>query len=283
MNTNCPDALEQQDVIDAALTEDIGAGDLSSLYFIPEDSVSTAHLVAKQNCHLAGLEVACEVFRRVDAALNLTTEHKDGDILQPRETVLTISGATRSILTAERTALNFIQQLSGVATHTALFVDAIAGTKARILDTRKTIPGLRLLQKAAVLAGGGCNHRMGLFDRVMIKDNHLAACASIEELANQILQFRYEHPTIKVEIEADTVEQAFAFYRIPGVDIVLLDNMSLEELQICVQGKPKAIEVEASGGITLETVRAVAETGVDWISVGALTHSSIAIDFGLDF
>lgn len=274
---------ELPDPVEIALAEDISGGDLSSFFFIAEGSISSASIVAREACTVAGLDVAGRVFRLVDDSLGLRFAAKDGAKAEKGETVLFVEGSTRSILMAERTALNFLQRLSAVATLTAKFVGAVEGTGARILDTRKTTPGLRALEKQAVLAGGGSNHRMGLYDRVMLKDNHLASLGSIETLADAVKEFRFAHPEICVEIEADTVEQAFAFFAVPGVDVILLDNMNLEEMRLCVENKPAGLLLEASGGITLETVRAVAETGVDFISVGAITHSAGSVDYGLDF
>ncbi|MEI9897060.1 MAG: carboxylating nicotinate-nucleotide diphosphorylase [Chthoniobacter sp.] len=188
----------------------------------------------------------------------------------------------RSLLTAERVALNFLQQLSGVATLTRRYVDAVAGTKARILDTRKTTPGLRALEKAAVVAGGGHNHRFGLFDMVLVKDNHLAAKTELRHLQEAIRQCRAENPGLRVEVEADTLDQVRRFLTLMGVDVILLDNMRPAELAEAVQIAGGRVQLEASGGVSLETVAAIAATGVDFISVGALTHSPRAIDFSLE-
>ena len=199
--------------------------------------------------------------------------------LEPGETVISLRGATRSILTGERVALNFIQRLSGVSTLTARFVDAVRGTGVEILDTRKTTPGLRALEKAAVKAGGGRNHRMGLYDAVLVKDNHLLARPEIQ---TAVLALREKHPGLLVELEADSIDQVRAFVGIAGVDVILLDNMSPDELRVCVSFRKQGIKFEASGGVSLQTVRAIAETGVDFISVGELTHSARAIDFSLE-
>jgi nicotinate-nucleotide pyrophosphorylase (carboxylating) len=196
-----------------------------------------------------------------------------------------ISGAARSILTAERTALNFMQRLSGIATQTHEYVKAVDGTQARILDTRKTTPGWRALEKAAVVSGGGTNHRMGLYDRVMVKDNHLVSEGGMEELHQSIQRLLADHPDVEVELEADRLEQVRAFLTMEEVDYILLDNMSLDELRQAVEmrGMRTRPMLEASGGVTLQTVRAIAKTGVDFISVGALTHSVQAMDLALDF
>ena len=199
--------------------------------------------------------------------------------MKPADTVIEISGPTRSILTGERVALNFIQRLSGVATLTARFVEAVKGTNVTILDTRKTTPGLRSLEKAAVVAGGGRNHRMGLFDAVMVKDNHLLARPRLSDAIGEIRQV---HPDILIEVEADSVEQVREFVMLSGVDVILLDNMAPQSLRECVRLRRPGLKFEASGGVSLQTVRAIAETGVDYISVGQLTHSALAIDFSLE-
>lgn len=268
------------DLIDLALTEDIGSGDLTVKFFTDPARVSAATIVAKGGACLAGLDVAIEVFRRVDPGLRCLRLAADGTWMHPGDAALEVQGCTGSILTAERTALNFLQRLSGVATLTRRYVEAVAGTGARILDTRKTTPGFRLLEKQAVAAGGGTNHRTGLFDMVMVKDNHLAADPSA--LQEKIDHFKAQHPALRVELEADTLEQALAFFRLRGVDVVLLDNMDPAEMRRAVAARPPGIQLEASGGITLETIRTVAETGVDFISVGALTHSAPAVDFSLE-
>lgn len=196
-----------------------------------------------------------------------------------------ISGSARSILTAERTALNFMQRLGGIASQTYEYVKAVEGTQAKILDTRKTTPGWRMLEKAAVLAGGGVNHRMGLYDRAMVKDNHLVAQGDIEELQASIDRLLADRPDVEIELEADRLEQVEKFLSMKSVDYILLDNMSASELRQAVEmrGLRTSPMLEASGGVTLETVRLIAQTGVDFISVGALTHSVKAMDLALDF
>ena len=274
------------DPIAVALVEDIGKGDLSSTYFVPSDIQGAARIIAKQRAIAAGVETAAEVFHRVDSSLVIHILTPSGQPLVPGLSVLQVAGTVRSILTAERVALNFLQRLSGVATLTRRFVDAVAGTSAVILDTRKTTPGLRILEKAAVRAGGGQNHRFGLYDMVMVKDNHLAAdpSAYVESLREQIALFRRDHPDIKVEVEADTLEQVRAFLAIPGIDIILLDNMTLPEMRDAVRmrGESPIPKLEASGGVTLAAVRDIALTGVDFISSGALTHSAGSVDFSLE-
>lgn len=277
-----------QTLIKQALEEDLGQlGDLTSRYFIPEDAVTSVRMVARQTCTLSGVEIAADVFRKVDSSLDIIEGVASGHAISADEInrcpILAISGPARSILTAERTALNFAQRLSGVATLTAAFVDAIAGTNCTILDTRKTTPGWRHLEKDAVRHGGGQNHRMGLYDRVMIKDNHLAAQGGLEGIQAAIDELHRDHPHIEVELEADTLAQVQSFLSLRGVQHLLLDNMSTDDLRTAValaSGTP--VRLEASGGIDLTTVRDIALTGVDFISVGALTHSSPSIDLALD-
>ena len=268
-------------LIDAALAEDIGTGDLTSQYFVGPQR-GRARIFAKQKAVLAGVEVAAEVFRRVDPKLKVSVVRASGRRVAKGNTVLEVAGPVRSILTGERVALNFIQRLSGVATLTRRFVDAVGRRKTRILDTRKTTPGWRLLEKAAVAAGGGTNHRMGLYDMVMVKDNHLLATARLPELQAAIRTFRTAHPGVRVELEADTLAQVRSFLTLEGVDVILLDNMKPAQLAAAVQLGAGRVQFEASGGVTLETVPAIAATGVDFISVGALTHSAVAVDFSLE-
>ena len=276
-----PSPRPAHDPIAIALVEDIGHGDLTSRYFVGDES-RRARIFVKENAVAAGVEVAAEVFRRVDLQLAITAVRASGSALAPGETVLEISGPARSILTAERVALNFLQRLSGVATLTRRFVEACAGTGARILDTRKTTPGLRAFEKTAVLAGGGVNHRFGLFDMVMVKDNHLAADAAPDHLQTAIRRCRAENPGLRIELEADTLEQVRRFLTFDGVDVILLDNMPVAEMAQAVALGAGRVQFEASGGVSLETVPALAASGVDFISVGALTHSARAIDFSLE-
>lgn len=272
-----------KDIIDLALAEDIGPGDVTARWFTKAGTAATAKIITRQSCCLAGTATAAEVFRRVHPGLHIEIHHPDGTLLEKHACALTVLGPAAPILTAERTALNFIQRLSGVATLARKFVDAIAGTGAKILDTRKTTPGLRLLEKAAAAAGGATNHRLGLHDMAMVKDNHLATGLDPATLQEMINRFRTANPGLRVELEADTPAQASLFFSLRGVDAILLDNMSPSELRECVRLRPPGLTLEASGGVTLETVRAIAETGIDFISVGAITHSAPAIDFALDF
>lgn len=272
------------ELIDLALIEDIRGGDVTSLYFVPEKQESSAYIHAKAEGVLAGTAVAGEVFRRVDASLDVRVLKRDGDAVRHGDKVMEVAGSSRSILTAERTALNFLQRLSGVATNTSRYVALVKGTKARVLDTRKTTPGWRALEKAAVLAGGGTNHRMGLYDRAMVKDNHLAAQGGLEQLQAAVDLLKAERPGVEVELEAETLEQVEKFLTLGGVDYILLDNMDNATMAQAVkmrgEGGPA---LEASGGVNLGTISAIAATGVDFISVGALTHSAVALDLSLEF
>ncbi len=272
------------ELIDLALHEDIRDGDVTSLYFVPEGQQSSAYIHAKADGILAGMDVAVEVFSRVDAKIDLKVLKNDGDSLSYGDKVLEINGSSRSILTAERTALNFLQRLSGIATNTSRYVALVEGTRARVLDTRKTTPGWRELEKAAVLAGGGTNHRMGLYDRAMVKDNHLAAQDGLEELQSAINQLKHDRPGVEVELETETLEQVEKFLTLDGVDYILLDNMDNETMAEAVKMRGESgPALEASGGVNLETIAEISKTGVDFISVGALTHSAVALDLSLEF
>lgn len=270
-------------LIDLALAEDIGSGDITAAFFTKPGAAAHAEIIARQEGCLAGIDMAAEVFRRVDSSLLVEKIHADGDLFANGDSVLRVSGPAASILTAERTALNFLQRLSGVATLARRFVEAVAGTGTEILDTRKTTPGFRTLEKQAAAAGGARNHRMGLHDMFLVKDNHLATGLDPATLQDMIDRARAAHPAAKLEIEADTLEQAKSFFALRGVDFVLLDNMSLADLREAARLCPPHIRLEASGGVNLSTVRAIAGTGVHFISVGAITHSAPAVDFGLDF
>jgi nicotinate-nucleotide pyrophosphorylase (carboxylating) len=231
------------------------------------------------------VELAARVFSKVDPETDVEVLIQDGSRVTDGALLIRISGKARSILTAERTALNFLQRLSGTATLTATYVEAVKGTRARILDTRKTTPGYRILEKRAVLDGGGVNHRIGLYDRAMVKDNHLVTEGQLEALQAAITRLKSEKPGVEVELEADHLDQVRGFLQLEGVDHILLDNMSLDDLRHAVElrGEARKPHLEASGGVNLNTVRGIAETGVDFISVGALTHSAPALDIGLDF
>lgn len=272
----------QPDLIALALAEDIGDGDITTKYFTSPRRRAMARIVAREPCVLAGVEMASESFRRVDSSLQVIELQSDGAELLPSGIALEISGSAASLLTAERIALNFLQHLSGIATQTRLYVEAVKGTRAKILDTRKTHPAWRRLEKAAVLAGGGTNHRMGLYDMVMVKDNHLAAGAGLAELRSAIARLKADRPDIRVELEADTLDQVKNFLTLEHVDVILLDNMNLDELREAVDLGQGKVAFEASGGVTIETVRFIAETGVDFISVGALTHSVRSVDLSME-
>ncbi|MGD0815117.1 MAG: carboxylating nicotinate-nucleotide diphosphorylase [Verrucomicrobiota bacterium] len=271
-------------MIQAALAEDVGSGDVTTLATVPADALASAVMVAREPLVVCGLPLAEAVFKEVSARLVLTPTTKDGEHAGKGQELLAVQGPARAILAAERVSLNFVQRLSGVATLTARFVAAVAGTGAQILDTRKTTPGWRLLEKYAVQCGGGVNHRFGLFDRILIKDNHLAALRGEAPNAIEaaVRRARAQFPKLTVEVEADTVEQAGQACQ-AGADVVLLDNMSNENLRAAVRLIAGRAKTEASGGVNLAGVRAIAETGVDFISVGALTHSAPAVDIALDF
>jgi nicotinate-nucleotide pyrophosphorylase (carboxylating) len=264
-----------------ALGEDRGPADITTMACVDPDVQGEARIFAKESCVLAGLPIAEQVFREQDPGLKLEAVAADGAMIKPGETVLKISGSAASILTGERCALNFIQQLSGVATQTRLFVEAIAGTRCQILDTRKTVPGLRALQKYAVLCGGGTNHRFGLYDMFLIKDNHLALLGAGSKLADAVRAARALKSDARVEVEVDRVDQIPEVLA-QNVDQILLDNMTLEEMREAVALIAGRAKTEASGNMTLDRVADVARTGVDFISVGALTHSVRAIDFSLE-
>lgn len=279
-----PSTDEIQRVVTLALAEDVGDGDITTLATIPDGSMGRALMVARELMVAAGLPVAESVFREVSSGIRIVRLVDDGARVAAGTTLMEVSGPVSAILAAERVALNFVQRLSGIATLTREFVDAVKGTGARILDTRKTTPGLRLLEKYAVACGGGMNHRIGLFDQVLIKDNHLAVLRQEKPnaIAASVALVRQRFPGRKVEVEADTLEQVDQAVA-AGADIVLLDNMSLEQLRLAVARARGRSKTEASGGVNLAIVRSIAETGVDYISVGAVTHSARAVDIALDF
>jgi nicotinate-nucleotide pyrophosphorylase (carboxylating) len=270
------------DLIAAALKEDIGKGDITTEFFVPEALHASGRIVAHEPAVVAGTGTAAEIFRKIDPETDIQIVSPDGEAVVAGDIVIEVRGLARSILKAERVALNFLQRLCGVATLTRQFVDAVGNHPARILDTRKTTPGLRALEKAAVVAGGGVNHRSGLFDMVLVKDNHLAALGGLSGFADQIRRLRKEQPNIRIEVEADDLEQARAFVEIDGIDVILLDNMEPAQIREALALRRNNIKFEASGGITLKTVRRIAATGVDYISIGALTNAAPAIDLGLE-
>ena len=270
-------------IVDSALAEDFASGDVTTEALVPADLKGKASILVKKDGVLAGIAVAKEVFSNVDPSLRFKALVKDGAKVRGGVVVATIQGKVASILKAERVALNFLQHLSGIATETARYVEAVSGTKAIITDTRKTIPGLRLLEKYAVRVGGGHNHRLNLGDGVLIKDNHLVALRSLGVgLGEVVKKARQRAPRkLKVEVEVESVEEALEAV-LAGADIIMLDNMKLEDMRRVVELVRGRALLEASGGITLDNVRAVAETGVDLISIGALTHSAKALDISLE-
>ena len=280
-----PSPEEQVDnIIDLALAEDSGHGDITSEALIPNNLEGKASILIKERGILAGVEVAKKVFLRVDSSLRFNVLTKDGTKVKPGDTVATVSGKVISILKVERTALNFLQRLSGIASETAKYVDKTRGLTVNITDTRKTTPGLRLLEKFAVSMGGGKNHRLHLGDGILIKDNHLAAlCALGMSLKDIITKAKQNTPQgVKIEVEVNTAQEAMDAAE-AGADIIMLDNMSPEEMHRVVSLLPNQVNVEASGGITLANVHQAATTGVNLISIGALTHSPKALDISLEF
>jgi nicotinate-nucleotide pyrophosphorylase (carboxylating) len=277
-------AAEIRRAVQAALAEDIGEGDATTLAIVPEAATAQAVMRAREPLVVAGLDFAQAAFREVSSAVRVKRLVPDGRRVKAGANLLKVSGPARAILSAERVALNFVQRLSGIATVTAQFVDATRGTHAQILDTRKTTPGWRRFEKYAVASGGGCNHRLGLFDMVLIKDNHLAVLRGTKPnaIAAAVRRAREKFPRLKIEVEADTLKQA-AQAAGAGADIVLLDNMKPAQLRRAVRKVKGRARTEASGGVNLANARAIAKTGVDFISVGALTHAARAVDIGLDF
>ncbi len=277
-------ASEIQSAVRAALAEDVGPGDVTTEATVPAGATLCAVMVAREPLVVAGLAFAETAFRELSAKLAISLNVTDGEACDPGRVLLRVEGPARAILTAERVALNFVQRLSGVATLTARFVEQVKGTRARILDTRKTTPGWRRFEKYAVNCGGGKNHRVGLYDMVLIKDNHLAALRDERPsaIAAAVARARAVQPRLKVEVEADTLDQVRQAAD-AGADIILLDNMSLADLRAAVALVAGRAQTEASGGVNFQTVRAIAETGVDLISVGAITHSARAVDIALDF
>jgi nicotinate-nucleotide pyrophosphorylase (carboxylating) len=273
-------AHEFDALIDAALREDIPAGDITSEGLIPADARSEAILLAKEEGVLAGLAMARRVYEKIDPAVEFSEKFEDGAAIRKFDILAAIEGPTMALLKGERTALNFLQHLSGVATATRRFVDAVAGTKAKILDTRKTTPGLRLLEKYAVKAGGGTNHRLSLSDMILIKDNHLRYVGTVAEAVRRARAAA--KPGVRIEVEAADLSQVRDALA-AGADMIMLDNMALETMREAVALAAGRVPLEASGNMSLDRVRAVAETGVDFISVGALTHSAPAVDISLEF
>lgn len=273
---------ERFDPITAALNEDIGKGDITTDFFVPETLHATGRIVAREKAIIAGTHTAAEVFRQVDPSLDTQIRRRDGDEVMAGDVIIEVCGLARSILRAERVALNFLQRLCGIATLTRQFVDAVGDRPVKILDTRKTTPGLRAFEKAAVVAGGGHNHRFGLYDMVLVKDNHLATFEGLSGFADRINELRQERPNMRIEVEASDLEQVRAFVEMRGIDVILLDNMAPAQIREAVALRKNNIEFEASGGITLKNVNRIAATGIDCISVGSLTHGARAVDIGLE-
>ncbi len=276
-----------QNLCREALAEDIGSGDATTLAVIPESINVSGHLITREACIVVGLPLVGKVFQEQDSTLKFDSKIRDGQTCIRGQMIGTISGSARSILSAERTVLNFIQRLSGIATRTNKYVETVLNSKTKILDTRKTTPGLRFLEKYAVAMGGGVNHRHGLYDRIMIKDNHLsvASLAGAGGIKESIMKCKSNYPNLEIEVEIDNLEQIEETLR-ADVDYILLDNMSTSEMMETVKLRDELntkTMVEASGGITLERMPEIAFIGLDYISIGELTHSIKSIDIGLDF
>ncbi len=273
------DIFQTDRLIDLWLTEDIGSCDLTAQLMIDEEAIGTFHMNAREPMYIAGIDVAARIFTRYDAALKVTKLVKDGDRVEKGIKILTVSGPARSILTAERPALNILQRMCGIATETARYNAELAGTGARLIDTRKTTPGLRMLEKHAVACGGGLNHRLGLDNGVMLKDNHIAVAGSISKA---VARAKLKLPVLtKIEVECDRfeqVEEALA----AGADVIMLDNMSIADMTTAVKYVNGRAKIEASGGISITTIRNVALTGVDYISTSKITQAAPAVDIGLD-
>lgn len=268
--------------ITSAFREDVGDGDHSSLASIPPSATSKAKLLVKDSGVLAGIGMAWKIFHHADKDLKIEINLADGSDIRPGDIAFTVSGSSRSILTCERLVLNTMQRMSGIATKTRTFVNLIKGTKAKILDTRKTTPNFRLPEKWAVLIGGGQNHRIGLFDMIMLKDNHIDMAGGIKAAIQRTNDYlRATNKKLKIEIETRNLEEVEAVLETGNVDIIMLDNMSVDTMKEAVKMISGKYKTEASGGITEETIREIAECGVDYISVGALTHSVRSLDLSL--
>jgi len=272
-------AKQIERLVDLALEEDIGPGDITTNHLVPADQEGRGHILARQPLTVAGLEVAQYVFQRLDAGARLNAHCADGASLEPDAIIAEVTGRMRALLTAERTALNFLQRLSGIATHVMSYTELVKGHRVKLVDTRKTTPGWRLLEKYAVRVGGAHNHRTGLFDGVLIKDNHIAACGGISEAVARIRQ-RTSH-LVRIEIEVSTLEEV-SEATAAGADVIMLDNMSVKQIQDAVAMIGDIALIEVSGGITRERLARLAETGVNLISVGGLTHAAISVDISMD-
>ncbi len=270
-------------LIELALLEDIGLGDLTSEAIITDEQLGKAELLCKEDGIVAGLEVATLVFEYCDHSITVNPLIHDGEIAQKGEVIASLDGSAKSILKGERTALNFLQRMSGIATATHRYVHAVAGTDAKIIDTRKTVPGLRVLDKWAVRLGGGFNHRFGLDDMVLIKDNHIVAAGGITKAVAMCCKYLAEERIdVKIEVETKSLVEVQEALRCAGIHRIMLDNFELDDMRKAVELISRKVEVEASGGVNLQTVRPIAETGVDFISVGALTHSVKGLDISLE-
>jgi nicotinate-nucleotide pyrophosphorylase (carboxylating) len=267
------------EIIRLALQEDIGPGDATSNSIIPPEATMRGQIIAKQDGMIAGLDVAEAVYVTFDPQVEFAARVEEGACVQNRQVLATVFGPARSLLTAERTALDFLGRMSGIATLTRQFVNAVAGTTAVILDTRKTAPGLRIVDKLAVVRGGGQNHRIGLYDMILIKDNHIDFAGSLEEAVRRA---RAAHNGLEIEVEARTLEDVEAALKL-GVERILLDNMSIQMMKKAVRMTNGKAKLEASGNVNLKTVREIAGTGVDYISIGALTHSAKVFDVSFDY
>ncbi len=269
-------------LIELAFAEDIGEGDHTTLCSIPENEIGKSQLLIKEAGVLAGVRAAIEVFHAFDSNLEVEVFINDGELVKPGDVAFVVTGKVQSILQTERLVLNIMQRMSGIATTTKRYVDLLAGTKTRVLDTRKTTPGMRMLEKEAVKIGGGVNHRIGLFDMILLKDNHVDFAGGIENAIRRAQNYLAEKgKDLKIEIEVRNYDELNEALRVGGVHRIMLDNFTPEQTQKAVDIVNGRVELESSGGITLETIRSYAETGVDFISVGALTHSIKSLDMSL--
>lgn len=268
-------------LIQFAIREDLGTGDITSDLSIPRDATAAARFLMKQDGVVCGLPMLPLVFREFSSDVDIELKVNEGDRIKSGTVIALVEGPAHALLAGERTALNFIQRMSGVATKSRQYVDRIAGTKARVLDTRKTIPGWRLLDKYATTIGGAFNHRLGLYDMVMIKDNHITACGGIREAVDTIVADLRDKPMMKVEVEARSLDDVLEILQCKGVHRVMFDNFTPDEVAEGVRIVDGRLETEASGGITYDNIRDYAEAGVDYISVGAITHSATALDISM--
>jgi len=279
MNFSIKENIEVQKIVEQSLLEDIGTGDITTEYIIPSNLKAKGIIKTSEEGVVAGLDIACLVFKKLDSEINFQSKIKDGEKILPEEILAEITGSAQTILKGERVALNFLQRMSGIATITSKFCQEVKDFPVRIVDTRKTTPGLRILEKYAVRMGGGYNHRFGLYDAVLIKDNHIAVAGGIRSALNSVRK-QISH-TAKIEVEVENLYQLQEALKMKA-DIIMLDNMDLETMKKAVKMAKGKASIEASGGITLEKVREIAQTGVDLISVGALTHSVKALNISME-